>query len=131
MTVNPYTDRFWTTLKDGRFLINECQECNESFFPPSPVCPACHSESVCWVESSGEGTIHSYSEQHVTPPGFPEKYTLGTIRLTEGPFVLGRVVGPLEEIEINAEVVVEPVAADEEFGRLESPDRPFFRFRVS
>jgi len=123
----PYTDPFWEALEDDRFLIQACEDCGQAYFPPAPVCPECHADSVEWVESSAEGELYAFTKQHQTAAGFDSPIVLGTVELAEGPRVLVRIDADYDELSIGAPIELRPVEYEgsAERGRLE--DRPFFR----
>lgn len=123
----PYTDPFWDALESDRFLIQECAGCDSAYFPPAPVCPECHSDSVEWVECSGEGELYAFTEQHQTAAGFDSPVVLGTVDLKAGPRLLVRMDDEYDELSIGAPVELHAVEYEggADRGRLE--DRPFFR----
>lgn len=78
---------FFDALGEGKLLIKICNACNEPFFYPRELCPFCLSESS-WAESSGEGTIYSYT-QVATRGG---SYVLAMVKLSEGPTLMTNVL---------------------------------------
>jgi uncharacterized OB-fold protein len=123
----PYTEPFWDALESDRFLIQECGECDSAYFPPAPVCPECHSDSVEWVECSGEGKLYAFTEQHRSAEGFDGPVVLATVDLKAGPRLLVRMDEDYEELSIGAPVELRAVEYEggADRGRLEG--RPFFR----
>ncbi|SEH13524.1 hypothetical protein SAMN04487967_1427 [Natronorubrum sediminis] len=120
------TDRFWDALADDRFLIRRCTDCEEAFFPPGPICPHCHSRAVSWAESSGVGTVFSFTRQHATAPMFDDELVVGLVELEDGPRVLSAFESRYEDLEIGAPVRLEAVEYDQEFDRGRREDEPFF-----
>lgn len=127
MDDEPYTDPFWEALDDGRFLIQECGDCGEAYFPPAPVCPECHGDDVAWVESEARGELYAYTRQHRTAEGFDSPVVLGTVDLAEGPRLLVRMDDDYEDLSIGAAVEIRPVAYEGGADRGRLADRPFFR----
>jgi len=71
-----------------------CSQCGTSFFTPQVCCPRCLSEDWTWAESSGRGTVYSYTVCHRAPePGFDPPYVLAIVDLEEGWSMLSNVVG--------------------------------------
>ena len=83
---------FWNAFAQGRLLIQKCNKCGKTQFPPSPVCTDCLSDDVGWIEASGELTLWSkvwFHKQYL--PQYPDTpYAVITARLKEGPFITGR-----------------------------------------
>lgn len=107
------TGPFWEGAKQGKLMLPRCQECNRVHWYPRFICPFCHSMNLEWIEGSGEGTVHTFAVQHVTPPAWQDKvpYVTAFIDLKEGDRMLTilRGVDPTkpEEIKIGARVKVE------------------------
>lgn len=57
---------FYHGCKEGKLLIQRCDECKKFRFPPRRMCANCHSLKSEWVESSGRGTVVTYT----VIPGF-------------------------------------------------------------
>jgi uncharacterized OB-fold protein len=84
---NPDTLRHWKGLNEGRLLIQKCADCGKLRHYPRPVCDACLSMQALWIESSGRGVVHSWTEtHHAFLPGFKSAvpYILVTVDLEEG-----------------------------------------------
>lgn len=121
----PYTDRFWTALEEGRFLVQQCGACGEAFFPPAPACPACHDDDVDWEGTDGRGEVYSFTTQHRTPPGIDSPATVGIVELDAGPRLLAP-FGSADELSIGRRVELRPAAYEDGFDRGRLADRPFF-----
>ena len=59
--INPETRPYWEAAAAGRLLIKQCRACNTPHFYPRAQCPHCRSHNTEWRESSGRGTIYSYT----------------------------------------------------------------------
>ena len=108
----PYTkvDKFADYLHEGKLMGTRCMKCGERFFPPRADCLACMSDSVEWVEYSGEGTLHSFTKIYAAPKGFEDiaPYILGVVDLKEG----GRLISWIKDIpdtEIKMDMPVKVV----------------------
>jgi uncharacterized OB-fold protein len=78
---------YWDGLKEGRLLFQKCRDCHLVRHYPMPMCPNCHSMELDWVESSGKGTVESWTvAHHAFHPAFKGKlpYTLVTVEMQEG-----------------------------------------------
>ena len=111
---------FWTALGAGVFCVPRCEECGTHRFPPTAMCPTCHSIAYAWAPVSGDATLWSWTIVHRPPkPQFVDlvPYCLGVAQLAEGPLVLGQVdtaalAGATPEVGLALRLVVDPPAGD-------------------
>jgi len=83
----PETRPYWDGLKEGRLRLQRCAGCGKIRHYPRPVCDACWSMAVDWVDAAGTGTVHSWTVTHYAfHPGFKGDlpYLLLTVDLPEG-----------------------------------------------
>ena len=81
------TQPYWDGLNERRLLLQRCADCGKVRHYPRPVCDACWSMNVEWVQASGHGTVHSWTVTHYAfHPGFKGDlpFTLVTVDLDEG-----------------------------------------------
>ena len=81
------TQPYWDGLKEGRLRLQACAECDKVRHYPRPVCDACWSMNVKWIDASGHGTVHSWTITHYAfHPGFKGDlpFILLTVDLPEG-----------------------------------------------
>lgn len=81
------TQPYWDGLNEHRLRLQRCADCGKVRHYPRPVCDACYSMNVEWIDASGHGTVHSWTITHYAfHPGFKEDlpYTLLTVDLEEG-----------------------------------------------
>jgi uncharacterized OB-fold protein len=81
------TQPYWDGLKEGRLRLQACAECGKVRHYPRPVCDACWSMNVKWIDASGHGTVHSWTITHYAfHPGFKGDlpFILLTVDLPEG-----------------------------------------------
>ena len=80
-------DPFWDSCRRGQLVIQRCDDCNEYQWYPRGICANCWSENIQWVQSSGHGTVWTYTvtNQNRTT-GFEEMvpYVLALVELDEG-----------------------------------------------
>jgi hypothetical protein len=94
--VNSWTMNFWESADKGKLMIQRCQECGGYIFYPRMSCPFCFSDSIEWVESSGRGTVYSYTVvQSNAPSAFiaDMPFVIAIVRLEEGVQMLTNIVG--------------------------------------
>lgn len=81
------SESFWEGLRQGRVLLQECEDCQRHRFPPMPRCPYCRSVSATWQEISGSGQVYSWIvAQRAFAPEFAGDvpYTVATVDFDEG-----------------------------------------------
>jgi len=81
------TQPYWDGLKEHRLRLQRCADCGRVRHYPRPVCEACYSMLVDWIDASGRGRVHSWTTTHHAfhasfRPDLP--YTLLTVDLDEG-----------------------------------------------
>jgi uncharacterized OB-fold protein len=75
----------WDGCRAGKLLVQRCRQCDNYVFIPQPRCTQCQANELAWVESSGRGTVYSYSVVHRAPrPQFAVPYIVAVIALEEG-----------------------------------------------
>lgn len=98
---NPETRRYFDALGDGKLLIKSCPQCGQPHFYPRAGCPFCFHDTTEWQESSGSGTIYSYSVLRAAK----ELPVLAYVTLAEGPTLMTSIVDtPLDALSIGAPV---------------------------
>lgn len=91
---------YWDALGEGRLLLQSCGACGKVRHYPRPLCDACYSFDVRWIEAKGTGTVHSWTvTHHAFNPGFKAElpYVLVTVDLAEGV----RMQAPLRDPDLN------------------------------
>lgn len=89
----PETEHFWQGTQVQELRLQRCNECQTSYFPPRPFCPACSSKNVSIYAASGQGTLHSYVINHRPHPAFDGPYSIAVVKLQEGPQLMTNIVG--------------------------------------
>jgi hypothetical protein len=92
--------------KTKTFSGSKCSECGKLFYPKRKLCPDCLSEKMKDVALSGIGEVVSFSTIYTAPAGFEDKtpYTIGIIKLAEGPQLTAQIVGDINKTEIGKKV---------------------------
>ncbi len=88
----PEADELWRPFFDGArngaLMVQRCQACESYLAPGTTRCTECWSESLEWVQASGQGTLFTYSiVHHIGHPGFRDEvpYVIAVVELEEGP----------------------------------------------
>lgn len=93
------TQPFWDAAKAGKLLIQYDPEAKKYQVYPRPVSIYTGRRNLEWREASGRGTLYSFTETHVAPPGFEDlaPYMIGVIELEEGV----RMMTPLQNLTVE------------------------------
>jgi uncharacterized OB-fold protein len=84
----------WDGCREGVLRVQRCDDCGEFVFIPKPVCGGCLGTNLSWVESSGRGTLYSYTVVHrPQQPAFEVPYTVAIVELEEGWHMLSNLIG--------------------------------------
>ena len=105
---------FWDGCREHRLLFQKCLDCGLVRWPPSMLCPDCHSHSSELAEATGKGTVYTYAVYHQAyHPGFEGEvpYVTAVIRLEEGPHFLSNLVD-CQPHEIECDMPVKLVWED-------------------
>lgn len=98
----------WRKIRPRYNLVgNECGNCNTGYFPPRIVCRKCGRKSkMAEKQFSGNGTVYSFTVIRTPPDTFKDEapYTIGVIKLDEGPMVEGHVIDTGAVIKIGTRV---------------------------
>ena len=94
--VNPVAQPFWDAAREGRLMVQKCDDCGEYIFYPRQLCPHCHSQELAWAKVSGRGSVYSYTVVKSNSPSYflaDIPYVVAIIQLDEGVRMLSNVVG--------------------------------------
>jgi len=107
--INADTREFWEGCKQHLLKIQKCGSCGFVRFPPSFICPRCHSMETEWINASGKGSVYTFTVNHVAfHPAFQEDlpYVVAVVKLDEGPHMLTNIVG-CEPANVRCDMPVE------------------------
>jgi len=62
--ITSLTQAFWEGCKQGRLLIQRCDDCAKFRFYPTETCPSCRSTRFTWSEVTGKGQVASWIVIH-------------------------------------------------------------------
>jgi uncharacterized OB-fold protein len=76
---------FWQAATEHRFLVPRCNRTGRYFFPPERCVPGTDSTDWSYVESTGIGTVTTFTVVHRPPSAdFDVPYVLAVVTLDEG-----------------------------------------------
>ncbi len=107
---------WWEGVDEGKLLIQRCSSCGALRHPPRPMCGECQSLEWEAVESTGRGTVYSYTVLHHPPiPGYDYPLPVALIDLEEGTRIVSNVTGcKPEDVHIGMRVECRIEDVDEE-----------------
>ena len=99
-------------LAEGKFLIQQCNDCSKHIYFPREVCPHCGSDAVQFASPSGQGTVYAVTTVRRKPADGGD-YNVSLVDLDEGPRLMSRVdnLKP-DEVKIGQRVSARVVVAD-------------------
>ena len=99
---------YWTAARDEKLVVQRCEACNQSQYPPDVVCHHCGSRDLSYAESKGRGSIYSFAiYERTLMAGFEVPYVLALIQLDDHPGVrmMTNVVDtPFERLRVGLDV---------------------------
>lgn len=108
----PETRPYWDAANEGRLLVKHCAGCGKAHHYPRTYCPYCFSDDTRWQETSGTGTVYSYSVFRRAPV----PYAIAYVTLDEGVTMLTNLVDcDLNALSVGQQVRV--VFKDSESGQ--------------
>lgn len=114
--------QFWRVKENQyKLIITVCGECGKKTIFKRPACPHCGSDRVDHVESSGVGTVESFTKVFYKRDSSEDRLPelVGVVRLREGVRVVGEIVGVRDD-ELRESTEVEAVlrryASDDPYG---------------
>jgi uncharacterized OB-fold protein len=111
---NSETKPFWDGCKKHQLKFQKCKTCLYVRWPPSIICPKCHSPEVAWILARGRGKIYTYAIFHqVFHKEFKNDipYIVAVVELEEGPRLITNIIGCSPDI-ITCDMPVEVVWED-------------------
>lgn len=110
---------WWRAADEERLLLQRCSACGRYQYYPRGHCAACLTPDPQWVESSGEGVLHTFAVVRKTPnAGFEDRcpYVFAIVDLAEGVRITTNVIeaeaGDLR-CDMPVRVVFAPLASGE------------------
>ena len=116
--ITPLTEPFWSAANERRLVVQRCDQCAASRFPPEVACVYCGSMQSTWTAVSGRATLWSWTVGY--PPLLPyfaerAPWPVAVVQLDEGPRMVTNLVGvPAEAYEIDMPLEVDFERVDDE-----------------
>ena len=111
---NELTKPFWDACKNGRLIVQECNNCNRMQNPPEDKCWECDSsDNLIWREVQGRGIIDCnlvIYDSRLEAFWDQQPYNVAIINLLENPEIkfFSNLPGtPVDQVPIGSEVQVE------------------------
>lgn len=79
---------FWDAAARQSLVLKHCNACGQKHHYPRKLCPFCFSDDTVWSESSGRGTIHSFTVMRRAAVPFAVAY----VTLEDGPSLFTNIV---------------------------------------
>ena len=112
--VNPDTRPFWDGCRKHELRFQKCAECGHVRWPPSMICPECHTGRYIWITACGKGSVYTFAVYHQAfHPAFENDlpYVTAVVELVEGPHLLTNIVG-CSTAHVRCDMPVEVVWED-------------------
>ena len=113
----PESDFYWEKCKAHELWLRHCKSCDQAYFYPRDICPHCGSRDTDWIQSSGRGTLHTFSIVHRGPtPAFRDRvpYIPAIVEVESG----ARMATNLVEVEPDPAAIMVGMAVEVVFEEL-------------
>jgi enoyl-CoA hydratase/carnithine racemase/uncharacterized OB-fold protein len=108
--IQPWTEEFWQGTREGKLLVQQCEDCKTRIFFPKKLCPECWSNKLTWIESCGRAKVYTFTVMaDMVEPKFAADlpYVIATVDLEEGIRMATRIVNcKPEDVSIGMDVEV-------------------------
>lgn len=79
------SQEFWNGCANHLLRYQKCERCGNAVHTPALICGACWSEDLAWCDSSGAGSIYSYTiVWRPQTPSYGVPYAPIIVELAEG-----------------------------------------------
>ena len=108
----PDTQPFWDATRENKLMYQVCNGCSGVIFYPRAHCPSCGGLENTWKESTGNGTVYTYSVvMQSRHPAFKDlgPYAVAYVDLDEGFRLMSNIVNvkdPIHDISCGMKVKV-------------------------
>ena len=113
----PETEHFWAGTRVGELRLQQCIDCQTTYFPPRPFCPICASRAIEIVCASGRGSLASYVINQRPHPAFDGPYAIALVELEEGVRMMSNLLN-IEQtpdaliLDMPLQVTLQPLSDD-------------------
>lgn len=99
---------WWEQAAQDKLVIQRCEGCQALRHPPRPMCDRCRSMQWDFIESSGRGTVQSYTVLHHPQfPGYDYPLTIVLVDLEEGTRYTSQLIGGDAEFGMAVEMIIQ------------------------
>ena len=105
------TDAFWDAAREGRLVVEGCDDCGATQFPPRGMCRSCRGRSLSPREITGPGVVYSFTVNHQRwQPDLEVPFTIVLVEFPDHPGVrvAGRLRGGEPAIGMRVDIGFEP-----------------------
>jgi uncharacterized OB-fold protein len=107
---------WWEQAGEGKLTIQRCVSCQTLRHPPRPMCSECRSMKWDYIESTGRGTVNSFTVLHHTQfPGYDYPLTIILVDLDEGTRLTSQLV-ECDRGDVSFGMAVEMLIQEDEDG---------------
>lgn len=95
---------FWNGLDKHVLLVQRCETCGATRWPPSPVCDGCLGEDFQLTELAPRGRLITWCTYHrAFSPEFEGStpYVVALVELDSGPQLITRLVGDTSSVQVS------------------------------
>ncbi|MBA4393276.1 MAG: nucleic acid-binding protein [Desulfobacca sp.] len=85
--------QYQQALNEGKLVGLYCESCGTYTIPPLGVCRSCGGLKLTQTEMEGRGIIRTFTVIRVAPEGIQAPYILAMVELTQGSWMIGRIIG--------------------------------------
>lgn len=101
MSNNDFSHDAYQKFLNSHILMGaKCLVCGATYLPPRPMCTACGSHEMTWLELHGEGKLAAYTVIQIAPTqmleagyGRNNPYCSGIVELNDGPAISAQILG--------------------------------------
>lgn len=115
---DPVEQEFWNRCQDGNLYFQRCDECSSFRHLPRYMCAKCGSPDFSWVQSSGRGSLFSWTVTHqALHPAFAADipFVAAVVELEEGVRMATRLIDCDHvklELDLRVTLDFEPIGTD-------------------
>ena len=109
---DPDSQAYWDGLKEGRLLLQHCNDCGHVQLYQQSICRKCAGTNLVHRPASGRGTVHSFSVVYRAPgPAFKQDtpYAVLLVELAEGPRMISSLAEGCDPMGVTFDMPVELV----------------------
>jgi uncharacterized protein len=91
---------FENFLSDHALMGSRCDDCQQTYLPPRPMCPQCYGEKMSWSQLPETGKLVAFTSIYIAPTAMIEAgygrdnpYISGIVELENGIRISAQVLG--------------------------------------